>query len=74
MTLSGIHRALMRTSMLATMVAAVGFAGPLPARAADDVTADRLLNADKEPSNWLHHHKNTRRPGFPVSRTSTRTT
>jgi len=30
-----------------------------PARPrADEVTPDRLLNADKEPGNWLHHHKN----------------
>src|SRR5258708_1006758 len=28
-----------------------------PARA-DDVTPERLLNADKEAGNWLHHHKN----------------
>src|SRR6202790_1758693 len=52
------HRPLIRISVLATVVAAVGFAAPLPARAADEVTHDRLLNADKEPANWLHHHKN----------------
>src|SRR5258705_5917420 len=52
------HRPLMRASVLAAVVAAVGFAGALPARAADEVTHDRLLNADKEPANWLHHHKN----------------
>src|SRR5450755_5049634 len=52
------HRPLMRTSVLATLVAAFGFAGPLPARAADEVTHERLLNADKEPGNWLLHHKN----------------
>src|ERR1700737_1341319 len=52
------YRPLMRTSVLATVVAAVGFAGPVPARAADEVTHDRLLNADKEPGNWLLHHKN----------------
>jgi alcohol dehydrogenase (cytochrome c) len=52
------HRPLMRASVLATVVAAVGFASALPARAADEVTHDRLLNADKEPANWLHHHKN----------------
>src|SRR5260370_13642998 len=49
---------LMRASVLATVVAAVGFAGAPQARAADEVTHDRLLNADKEPGNWLHHHKN----------------
>src|SRR6267378_2366082 len=52
------HGHLMRASVLAAVVAAVGFAGALPARAADEVTHDRLLNADKEPANWLHHHKN----------------
>ncbi|XSC43365.1 PQQ-binding-like beta-propeller repeat protein [Bradyrhizobium sp. RDT10] len=52
------HRSLMRASVLATVVAAVGLASALPARAADEVTHDRLLNADKEPANWLHHHKN----------------
>src|SRR6266704_888404 len=52
------HRPLMRASVLATVVAAVGFASAVPARAADEVTHDRLLNADKEPGNWLHHHKN----------------
>src|SRR4030088_991105 len=52
------HRPLMQTSVLATVVAAFGFASALPARAADEVTHDRLLNADKEPANWLHHHKN----------------
>jgi alcohol dehydrogenase (cytochrome c) len=29
-----------------------------PARAADEMTPERLLNADKEAGNWLHHHKN----------------
>src|SRR6266571_1477409 len=52
------HGPLMRASVLATVVAAAGFASALPARAADEVTHDRLLNADKEPGNWLHHHKN----------------
>ena len=52
------QRFLLRASMLATMIAAVGIAGAQPARAADEVTQERLLNADKEPGNWLHHHKN----------------
>src|SRR5260370_36132373 len=52
------HRPLMRTSVLATVVAAVGFGRARAAVAEDDVTHDRLLNADKEPGNWLHHHKN----------------
>ncbi|WP_407528459.1 PQQ-dependent dehydrogenase, methanol/ethanol family [Methylobacterium oryzisoli] len=29
----------------------------VPVRAADTVTQDRLLNADKEEGNWIHHHK-----------------
>ena len=29
-----------------------------PARAADTVTQERLLNADAEKGNWIHHHKN----------------
>ena len=29
----------------------------LPANAAE-MTHQRLLNADAEPQNWLHHHKN----------------
>jgi alcohol dehydrogenase (cytochrome c) len=49
------HRPLMRASVHATVVASVGFASALPAPAADEVTHDRLLNADKEPANWLHH-------------------
>src|SRR5664279_5658838 len=51
------QRFLLRASMLA-MIAAVGIAGAQPARAADEVTQERLLNADKEPGNWIHHHKN----------------
>lgn len=49
---------LSRTSALAAIVAVAGLAGALPARAADDVTHERLLNADNEQGNWLHHHKN----------------
>src|ERR1700733_15889883 len=52
------QRFLMRASMLATVIAAVGIAGAQPARAADEGNQERLLNADKEPGNWLHHHKN----------------
>src|SRR6202167_3726008 len=52
------QRFLMRASVLATVIAAVGIAGGQPAGAADEVTQERLLNADKEPGNWLHHHKN----------------
>jgi alcohol dehydrogenase (cytochrome c) len=47
----------LRAAMLAT-VAAVATIAALPAKAADEVTPERLLNADKEPGNWLHHHKN----------------
>ena len=46
----------LRTAMFAT-VAAVATICALPANAADEVTPERLLNADKEPGNWLHHHK-----------------
>ncbi|MGH9695517.1 MAG: PQQ-dependent dehydrogenase, methanol/ethanol family, partial [Bryobacteraceae bacterium] len=51
-------RFLLRASVLATVIAAVGIAGAQTVRAADEVTQERLLNADKEPGNWLHHHKN----------------
>ena len=30
----------------------------LPVSAADQVNQERLLNVDKEPGNWLHHHQN----------------
>ncbi len=46
----------LRAALLAT-VAAASIAA-LPAKAADEVTSERLLNSDKEPGNWLHHHKN----------------
>ena len=29
-----------------------------PVSAADQVSQERLLNVDKEPGNWLHHHQN----------------
>jgi hypothetical protein len=32
--------------------------GTLPVSAADPVNQERLLNVDKEPGNWLHHHQN----------------
>jgi alcohol dehydrogenase (cytochrome c) len=50
---------LRRTYMWSTalaLVCGVGLAGS-PARAADEVTQDRLLNADKEQGNWIQHHK-----------------
>jgi alcohol dehydrogenase (cytochrome c) len=50
-------RIFQRTSLLAVAVAIAGMAGMLSAQAADEVTQDRLLNADKEPGNWLLHHK-----------------
>ncbi len=46
-----------RASLLAAAIALTGFAGVLPALAADEVTQERLLNAGKEPGNWLLHHK-----------------
>ena len=46
-----------KSHMLAAAVASVAtLAGPFAF--ADDVNQDRLLNADKEAGNWLHHHKN----------------
>ena len=42
--------------MLAT-VAAVATIAALPVKAADEVTPERLLNADKEPGNWLMNHR-----------------
>jgi alcohol dehydrogenase (cytochrome c) len=35
-----------------------GVLGTVSAYAADEVTQDRLLNADTEPGNWILHHKN----------------
>lgn len=45
---------------LAASLAALLIAwGPLPAFAQDrPVSTERLLNADKEPENWITHHKN----------------
>ncbi|WP_338834786.1 PQQ-dependent dehydrogenase, methanol/ethanol family [Bradyrhizobium septentrionale] len=46
-----------KSHMLAAAVAsAATFAGSFAL--ADDVNQERLLNADKEAGNWLHHHKN----------------
>ncbi len=46
-----------KSHMLAAAVAsAATFAGSFAL--ADDVSQERLLNADKEAGNWLHHHKN----------------
>jgi alcohol dehydrogenase (cytochrome c) len=39
-------------------LAAIGMVAAARSAAADEVTPDRLLNADKEPGNWLLHHKN----------------
>ena len=47
-----------RASTLAVVFAAAAAITNLSAARADDVTPQRLLNADKEPGNWLHHHKN----------------
>ena len=50
--------AIVRAGMLAVGFAtATCMADRYPAYA-DDVTPERLLNADKEAGNWLHHHKN----------------
>src|SRR5262245_12804221 len=53
-----IRSNLKTTTALAFAVAALGAtAGRAPALAAD-VTYDRLINADKEPQNWLTNHQN----------------
>ena len=43
--------------ILTATVALVAGLATGPARAADDVTQDRLVNADGEQGNWLLHHK-----------------
>src|SRR5215471_15352277 len=48
------HNALRLT--LAALTTGLGFGVAGPAAAAD-VTADRLINADKEPQNWLMNHR-----------------
>src|SRR5689334_7903439 len=45
----------MRAALLTSVLPLFCLAA-LPAGAAD-VTAERLLNADKEPQNWLSHHR-----------------
>jgi len=45
-------------SVLLLGACALAFGAATPsARAADEVTQDRLLNADKEAGNWITHHK-----------------
>ena len=39
------------------VLAALGFAATVHPAIAADVTADRLLNAAKEPQNWLMVHR-----------------
>jgi alcohol dehydrogenase (cytochrome c) len=46
-----------RASTLAAVFAATAIMASLSPARADDVTPQRLLNADKEPGNWLLHHK-----------------
>ena len=55
---SGYTGLLMRTCLLAVAGAAASVMGGLPVSAADEVNQERLLNVDKEPGNWLHHHQN----------------
>ncbi len=50
------RRPSLQAAMLAS-AAAVALIVAAPSRA-DEVTPERLLNAEKEPGNWLHHHKN----------------
>jgi alcohol dehydrogenase (cytochrome c) len=46
-----------RAGTLAVVFAATTAIANLSPARADDVTQQRLLNADKEPGNWLLHHK-----------------
>jgi alcohol dehydrogenase (cytochrome c) len=55
-TISRRARLLSTTRMLSTVCAVAAMLAISPARA-DDVTQERLLNADKETGNWLLHHK-----------------
>ena len=55
---SGHTRMLRRGCLLVAAVAAASVVGALPVSAADEVNQERLLNVDKEPGNWLHHHQN----------------
>jgi alcohol dehydrogenase (cytochrome c) len=48
----------LRAGMLAVVSAATAILPGLSPARADEVTPERLLNADREPGNWLHHHKN----------------
>ena len=55
---SGHSSIFARARLLAVAVAAGGMMAALPVSAADEVNQERLLNVDKEPGNWLHHHQN----------------
>lgn len=46
-----------RINLLAASCALAALLAAAPARAADEVTPDRLLKADQEQGNWLLHHK-----------------
>jgi alcohol dehydrogenase (cytochrome c) len=48
------HNALSRS--IAALMIGLGF-GAAGSAVAADVTADRLINADKEPQNWLMNHR-----------------
>src|SRR6266545_4657420 len=55
---SGHSSIFTRARLLAVAVAAGGMMAALPVSAADQVNQERLLNVDREPGNWLHHHQN----------------
>ena len=55
---SGHSSTFTRARLLAFAVATGGIMAALPVSAADQVNQERLLNVDKEPGNWLHHHQN----------------
>ena len=55
---SGHSSTFTRAPLLAVAVAAAGMIAAFPISAAAQVNQERLLNVDKEPGNWLHHHQN----------------
>src|SRR5215831_13510959 len=48
----------MKGLLVSVASVALATSGVLPAARAADMTFERALNADREPQNWLLHHKN----------------
>src|ERR1700732_445154 len=48
----------MKKSLISVAWIALAVSGALPAARAADMSFERALNADREPENWLLHHKN----------------